>query len=64
MKGNEICSIADLLAQIKRQEKSIEFAQVMAVIEENYHYQPTLFTNGELINEAGNNEGSCKILVN
>jgi len=61
MKGNEICSIADLLAQIKRQEKSIEFAQVMAVIEENYHYQPTLFTNGELINEAGNNEGSCKI---
>ncbi len=61
MKQHEICSLAELLAQIKLQEKNVAFEQVMPVIKENYHYQPTLFTNGELINEAGTNEGSCKI---
>jgi len=61
MKHNEICTLADLLSQIKQQEKSIEFEQVMQVIKENYHYQPAFFTNGELTNEAGTNEGSCKI---
>ena len=61
MKHNEICTLTDLLAKIKQQEKSIEFVQVMQVIKENYHYQPALFTNGELTNEAGTNEGSCKI---
>jgi hypothetical protein len=43
----------------------IEFDQVMQVIEENYNYMPTRFTNGEgcvqVTNEAGSNEGSCKI---
>jgi UDP-2,3-diacylglucosamine pyrophosphatase LpxH len=45
--------------------EKIEFDQVMQVIEENYNYTPTCFTNGngdmQVINEAGNNEGSCKI---
>jgi len=61
MKDNEICTLAELLDQIKQQEKSIEFEQVMQIIKDNYHYQPVTFTNGELINEAGTNEGSCKI---
>jgi len=43
----------------------IEFDQVMQVIEENYNYTPTRFTNGkgsgQVTNEAGSNEGSCKI---
>jgi len=45
--------------------EKIEFDQVMQVIEENYNYTPTRFTNGEgrdqVTNEAGSNEGSCKI---
>ena len=45
--------------------EKIEFDQVMQMIEENYNYTPTRFTNGEgnnqVINEAGCNEGSCKI---
>lgn len=61
MKNNETVTLADLLAQIKQQEKSIAFEQVMQVIKENYQYQPAVFTNGGLINEAGTNEGSCKI---
>lgn len=61
VKHDEICLLADLVAQIKQQEKSVEFEQVMLVIKENYHYKPTIFHNGELVNEAGTNEGSCKI---
>jgi hypothetical protein len=47
--------------------EKIEFDQVMQIIEENYIYTPTRFTNGhgdrQVINEAGSNEGSCKILA-
>ncbi|MDD5633569.1 MAG: HopJ type III effector protein, partial [Methylococcales bacterium] len=41
--------------------------ETIAVITENYHYQPTEFSNGldenTLINPAGTNEGSCKIFA-
>jgi len=43
----------------------IGFDSVMQVIADCYHYIPTRFTNGEgsgqIRNEAGCNEGSCKI---
>jgi hypothetical protein len=45
----------------------VSFDETMAVISENYHYQPTEFANGlnddPLINKAGTNEGSCKIFA-
>ena len=45
----------------------VSFDETMAVISENYHYQPTEFSNGlnddPLINKAGTNEGSCKIFA-
>jgi hypothetical protein len=47
--------------------ETISFSETMAVIADHYQYQPTRFTNGLeddlLINEAGNNEGSCKIFA-
>lgn len=61
MEDTNTCSLATLLTQIKQQEQHIEFEQVMQVIEENYQYKPTLFTNAGLVNEIGFNEGSCKI---
>jgi len=54
-------SLSVFLEQVKQQESVIEFEQVMQVIQDNYQYQPTSFTNGELVSEAGTNEGSCKI---
>lgn len=54
-------TITDFLTQIEQQEENIEFEQVMQIIKDNYHYQPTTFTNGDLVNEAATNEGSCKI---
>jgi hypothetical protein len=43
--------------------EKVEFNEVMAVISANYHYQPCTFSNGELINQSGANEGSCKIFA-
>ena len=56
-------SVQELLEKLKKQPANVEFAEVMAVIAENYHYQPTRFVNGGITNEAGSNEGSCKIFA-
>ncbi len=45
--------------------EKIEFDQLIQLINDNYTYTPSRFTNGtendHVINEAGSNEGSCKI---
>ena len=56
-------TINDLLEQLKTAPEAIDFNEVMAVIDENYHYTKTRFYNGEVINEAGSNEGSCKLFA-
>ncbi len=40
---------------------SIAFNTTLAVIDANYDFTPTAFRNGELRNEAGQNNGSCKV---
>ena len=47
--------------QLAENPKSIAFTDTMAVIEENYDFTPTAFTNGDCENEAGQNSGSCKL---
>ncbi len=55
----------ELLTLIKTQPKKINFDDVIAVINTNYTYSPSRFSNGQgkamIVNESGNNEGSCKI---
>lgn len=41
----------------------ITFPDTMAVIESNYTFTPTAFSNGDLTNEAGQNSGSCKVFA-
>jgi len=57
----------ELLSLINSSPSEVEFDQVIAVIENDYDYTPTQFYNGigkdELVNEAGSNEGSCKIFA-
>lgn len=50
-----------LLDKIKQDANSISFAEVIAYIEEKYEFIPTQFSNGAITNEAGQNNGSCKI---
>ncbi|MDX1796728.1 MAG: HopJ type III effector protein [Hydrogenovibrio sp.] len=41
----------------------VEFNDVMNVIEAHYDFTPTRFVNGEQVNEADTNNGSCKIFA-
>ena len=54
-------TIKNLLEKINQTPESIEFSEVIATIDENYDFTPTTFNNGETINEAGKNSGSCKL---
>lgn len=51
------------LETLRSSPESIAFADVIAYIAQHYDYHPTRFTNGEVVNEAGKNEGSCKIFA-
>lgn len=51
------------LTQLKTSPETIEFDHTMAVIKAHYSFSPTAFKNGDCQNEAGQNNGSCKILA-
>ncbi|MEH6471801.1 MAG: HopJ type III effector protein, partial [Halopseudomonas sp.] len=57
----------DKLLEQARAQESIQFDQLMSVIVENYNYTPSAFGNGlapnRVENEAGQNEGSCKLFA-
>ena len=50
-----------LLEQLEQAPETIIFKDVIAYIDENYDFAPTKFTNGNTINEANQNNGSCKV---
>ena len=50
-----------LLSLLKTSPETINFKEVIAYIDENYDFTPTKFTNGNTENEAGENNGSCKV---
>lgn len=60
-------NVEKLLQKIRQRPEGISFDEVMAVIKEHYEYTPTRFSNGlgeaAVINEAGQNEGSCRIFA-
>jgi hypothetical protein len=56
-------SIAAFLEKLRNSPESIAFNDTMAVIEEAYTFTPASFTNGSVVNEAGQNSGSCKLFA-
>lgn len=52
-----------LLSKINTSPEAVEFSEVIDAIAAHYNYTPANFTNGETKNEAGTNEGSCKIFA-
>ena len=60
-------STQDLIQKLNDQPDGVSFNEVIDVIANNYSYTPTRFSNGiatdQTINEAGSNEGSCKIFA-
>lgn len=51
------------LDNLQTSPETIDFQDTMAVIKAGYVYTPTGFSNGELVNQAGENEGSCKLFA-
>jgi hypothetical protein len=49
------------LQQLNNAPETVTFDETMAVIESLYDFTPTSFKNGSLLNEAGKNNGSCKL---
>lgn len=47
----------------KLNKNPISFKEVMQVIDENYHFTPCAFKNGDTYNEANTNNGSCKVFA-
>ena len=60
-------SVDKLIEKINTNPENINFTEVINTIEQAYHYTPTCFHNGTgstaATNEAGSNEGSCKIFA-
>lgn len=56
-----------LLNHLKHHPEQVGFEHVINTIDTHYHYTPTTFSNGlgkeTLVNQAGNNEGSCRIFA-
>ena len=56
-------TLQELLTQIQNSPNDVEFNDVMGVIDNVYDFMPTAFTNGDTNNEAGQNNGSCKVFA-
>lgn len=56
-------TLATFLSKLKNTPEEIIFPETIAVIEENYHFTPTTFQNGNQHNAAGENSGSCKLFA-
>lgn len=50
-----------LFEQLENAPHEIQFKDVISFIDEHYDFTPTKFTNGNTVNEANQNNGSCKI---
>lgn len=53
--------INEFLNRLDTAPASIQFPEVIALIDSLYSFTPTAFQNGELHNAAGQNSGSCKL---
>lgn len=56
-------SVESFLEKLKTAPETVSFKDTIAVIEENYTFSETAFTNGQTENQAGQNNGSCKIFA-
>ena len=51
------------LQKLNETPETIEFTDTMSAVEALYDFTETEFQNGELLNKAGQNSGSCKLFA-
>lgn len=56
-------TLEEFKKKVKDYPTEISFSETLQVVDSNFEFTPTAFTNGELQNEAGQNSGSCKLLA-
>lgn len=56
-------TIQEFKRKLKESPKAILFAETMQMIDDNYTFTPAAFTNGVITNDAGQNNGSCKVFA-
>lgn len=56
-------SVSVLLDQLRQHPETVQFNDVIRTVEAHYAYTPTRFSNGDVVNEAGQNAGSCKVFA-
>lgn len=55
--------LQQFLNTLSQSPDTVQFEDTMAVIEAHYEFTPTAFVNGETLNDANQNNGSCKIFA-
>jgi len=55
--------LSSFLETLGTSPETVSFDDTVSVIEENYSFIETAFTNGDVNNETGQNNGSCKIFA-
>ena len=55
--------VSEFIKKLKSDAKNISFEESITVIDANYEFTPTSFSNGNQLNKAGENNGSCKIFA-
>ena len=50
-----------IFEHLEKAPHEIQFKDVIAFIDAHYDFTPTGFTNGNTVNEADQNNGSCKV---
>ncbi len=56
-------NLDSLLKKITEKPEQTQFNEVIDTIDSHYAFTPTAFSNGDLTNEANQNNGSCKIFT-
>ncbi|CAM4158835.1 HopJ type III effector protein [Zobellia nedashkovskayae] len=56
-------TLDNFIQKLKTEPETIEFSETMAVIDANYDFTPTAFTNSTSENAEGQNSGSCKLFA-
>ena len=56
-------TITDFIDKVRQNPESIAFQETITIIDSNYKFTPSAFKNGNQINNANENNGSCKIFA-
>jgi len=59
----ETLTFDQLIQTLDNSPENLDFNQTMGVIDSLYTFTPARFKNGQLVNEAGQNSGSCKLFA-